>query len=829
MPDFLSNLRISPLSCWLGFFAGILFLWLVRKLHPLIKSLQTGIEQKAESSQIEEQETIAQRFRQEVLYHAQGLHLAAPYFPLDEILIEPRLIYQPSPHQPDEEPPPRDIVDRTIPSLPDWPELASIYKARTISLSEALQGGAHLMLTAPPGCGKTVALAALASSLARNAPELKENRYCTPILLHAADLYLSPEKPISSLETLVKALSETITSLPITKVTNYLSEVLEDGQAILLLDGLDELPPTQMEGIVNWLESLLKSYPHIQIVVTAIPRYYGYLTKLGFIPIPLATWEARKRQEFLQKWTNQWNLITSTQREENQAIDPWLITYWLQTENLFQTPLELTLKAWASSAGDLVGASSGDTLEAYLRRVIPDPLMRSPLRRLALEMVCNQEPTPKRERVLSWLQHPKPGDSSSDDSRPEKPTEESTASPSSILDTLIKSGVVHRRTEARISWSHPAIFGYLAAQELAKTDSLNEKLFTAMPWAGAEQTLRYYSVEPTKKLILDWIADDHSPLANNILTVARWLQDVPKDSHWYAEVMSQLAALLQPHKTPPWMQARVISALLYTQDEGVKTLLRQLLNNTDPTARWLAALGLGVLKDNKAVPELINLLTSPHNEVQSAACLALVEIGTLSALEAVATALLHGDENLRQTAAEALANHQEEGHPTLKEGATLDDIQVRRASAYGLARIPQPWAKEVLNNMQLDDDEWVVRNTASRILEMDAWREGHTPQKPQSLTQIPWLITFAGERGMGVAPGKPALDMLLRMVKEGTPSQIVAALDRLTHIPSEAIISPLYHALSSTQGTVQEAVYNTLWHVSAAGINLPPMTKFGLG
>ena len=93
----------------------------------------------------------------------------------------------------------------------------------------------------------------------------------------------------------------------------------------------------------------------------------------------------------------------------------------------------------------------------------------------------------------------------------------------------------------------------------------------------------------------------------------------------------------------------------------------------------MGVLGCGYLQDAKAVPELALLMADPTPMLRQAVSLALVAIGSQAALEHVADALLHSDENLRRWSAEALASHVEEGHPTLQEGSTLDDILVRRA------------------------------------------------------------------------------------------------------------------------------------------------------
>jgi len=68
-------------------------------------------------------------------------------------------------------------------------------------------------------------------------------------------------------------------------------------------------------------------------------------------------------------------------------------------------------------------------------------------------------------------------------------------------------------------------------------------------------------------------------------------------------------------------------------------------------------------------------------------------------------------------AAEALANDPNEGHAMLKDGATLKDILVRRAVVYGLARVDEPWALELLQTLQVEDDQWIVRTAATEVLD----------------------------------------------------------------------------------------------------------------
>jgi hypothetical protein len=85
--------------------------------------------------------------------------------------------------------------------------------------------------------------------------------------------------------------------------------------------------------------------------------------------------------------------------------------------------------------------------------------------------------------------------------------------------------------------------------------------------------------------------------------------------------------------------------------------------------------------------------------------------------DSVATELLQGTEELRRAAAEALANNPEEGHPALADGSSMPDLLVRRAVVYGLVRVRQPWALQLLEKMQVEDEQWVVRSAATQALE----------------------------------------------------------------------------------------------------------------
>ena len=91
------------------------------------------------------------------------MHLSAALFSLDEILQEPRLIAPPARVEPgcDWYSGRYHLADASL--YAGVPELAAIYRASTLGMAEAVEGGSHLVIVGAAGMGKTVALAHLAS------------------------------------------------------------------------------------------------------------------------------------------------------------------------------------------------------------------------------------------------------------------------------------------------------------------------------------------------------------------------------------------------------------------------------------------------------------------------------------------------------------------------------------------------------------------------------------------------------------------------------------------------------------------------------------------
>ena len=376
---------------------------------------------------------------------------------------------------------------------------------------------------------------------------------------------------------------------------------------------------------------------------------------------------------------------------------------------------------------------------------------------------------------------------------------------------------------------HPVLNGYLAGQAIGDNDA-DTTLLAQPEWDGKTLSLRYLAARGDASTVADiMLKESELPLYSQVFAVARWLRDAPRETTWRGKVFASLLAILQAEGQPLGLRGQAMAAFVTSGDPGAATLFRQLLGSRSFELIPLAALGSGAIRDAKAIDALEEVLQTPFGAVRRATCLALVAIGTEKSLEAVARALLQGDEELKRAAAEAMANDPVEGHAMLREGATLADIMLRRAVVHGLARVEQPWATERLQHMQVEDDQWAVRNLANQYLEQMTRVDPRVPRKLSTPSESPWLIAFAGKQGMGVPRGSPATDVLLSAFKSGDTEERLAALPYLKRVASEGIIGALYNAIYGEDPEVREAAYYALEEIGANGIKLPHPNQVGLG
>lgn len=831
MLDFLTY-ELDRTSFWVGFITGILFFWILNQVRSLLPRLLRSLQRQFQSLRESLTTGLENRLRNEILSYAQGSHLASVFFPLDEVLIPPKILAPPLSAEVNTDFSYDDITTESIPYMPDWPEMGSFYGSPRLSLAEALQGGSNLLLMGRPGYGKTVALAHLASQLARQDNETSHINEYVPLFIHIADLlpHLSNKNPA---EAVSNALSNHTSTIIQARLPNLIRNLLNNGKALLLLDGLDELGSEALQEIKAYLEYLLKSYPNLRLVISVSPDNYAGLNNLGLVPVALATWDKYSRSAFIKRWGQLWqDFIDPNAIQLPDYIDPLLLTNWLDRADPAATPLTLTLKTWAAFAGDVIGTDTPAQIEAHLQRLtVSIPNAQKALERLAFQMVYNQKPiVPLREAAKLVSEFEGITVKSDLEETSGKRADERIGGTSHILNRLIDSGLLANFGGDRVKIIHPLLLGYLAARAPSET---NDKgyIFDQLTWAGKEETLAFQGCFADVSTFASEAINlsQQDPLRLSLLRAGRWLQVTPPDLPWRSTLMRSLASVMQKDHETVNLTARYATILAVSGDPGASSLFRQLLKANHPYLRHSAALGAGLIGDVKAIPDLTALLEDTSPTTGRAACLALVNIGTMAALDQVMTTLLHSTEEMRRAAAEALANHPEEGHQALMDGSQLDDLLVRRAVVFGMQRLKREDILPILEKMAIQDAQWVVRSVANQALEQMKLPNPFIPRSLPILTETPWLISYAAKQGLGVANTKQALEFVVQALEQGDDREQNQAITYLTQFTNESVVPRLYHLFYQSQEHLHEVIFNTLWHFAASGIPLPSPIQFGLG
>jgi HEAT repeat protein len=839
---------IDPFSFLIGFITASVFWLLVSRSRPLWNELRAGIKERREASHTRKSSSVEDNHRRVTLRRAQGMHIAAQLFALDEIILEPLLIMPPARVEPGTPPAFEDVITQTLPYLPSWPEIAGAYHAPTLTLAQALSGNSNIVIVGQPGVGKTVSLAHLASLAANRSENLEGLKNVVPFLVHVADLKLPVADPKAALSPLIEAASEHAPMFDLGRLPNFFEQTFNSGNALLLVDGFDEIPPESQQVVTEYFKLIQQNYPRTRIVTTGAPEYLNGLIGLGFAPLALITWSLQQNEKFIQRWGELWSqtiAMESWAQTGPEQVDPILLNVWLSSDNTNLTPLELTLKAWGAYAGDSLGSHVLEAIATHIRRIAPASTPLAALETLGMQVMLNAQPIFDPRKARAWVKSFEVVEEKTDDESGEPPVEEKTENTkpkqgrkneknvttptTGLLGKLAASGLLITYPNNKMRFVHPVFAGYLAGHSLTNYNA-EEILVNQPDWSGKYLAMRYFAAHgDASKLIQTILEVSSMPMHRPLFAAARWLRDAPKDARWRGKLFSALAAILQTDGIPLGLRGQAMAAFVVSNDPGAATLFRQLGMTLSIELIQLAVLGTGAMRDAKAVKFVEQVMDAPSLSVRRAACMALIAIGTNEALESVAHTLLSGDEDIRRAAGEALANDPREGHAMLRDGISISDILVRRAAIYGLGRIHEEWAIDILKKSQIEDDQWIVRNAATEVLDSKLHISSRAPRKLKAPSESPWLIEFAGKNGVGISPGVPATDILLLALKSDDPDIRLAALPYLKFTPNQGVITQLYGAMYRDDPELREAAYNILWEISLSGAKLPQPSQYGFG
>ncbi|MCY0931459.1 NACHT domain-containing protein [Streptomyces sp. H27-H1] len=163
----------------------------------------------------------------------------------------------------------------------------------------ALNAVERILLRGPAGSGKSTLVQWLALNAARSSfgPRLRDWNTLVPFVLPLRSFNSPAGLPLPE-DWL------TATGVPLTAPEGWVAQLLSAGRALVLLDGVDEVPPRLRSRTESWLRELLTAYPAARFVVTTRPSAVpeDWLTAQGFSSLALLPMERDDVGAFITHW-----------------------------------------------------------------------------------------------------------------------------------------------------------------------------------------------------------------------------------------------------------------------------------------------------------------------------------------------------------------------------------------------------------------------------------------------------------------------------------------------------------------------------------------------
>ncbi|MCO5971153.1 NACHT domain-containing protein [Actinoallomurus soli] len=187
-----------------------------------------------------------------------------------------------------------------MPDIGEWRRDEPQPGEATLRVETALGRAPLTLIRGEAGSGKSTLLRWLAISAARGAftGDLADWNGCVPFLIklrsHTGGTLPSPER-------FLEGVADPIAGL---MPAGWVHRVLGSGRALLMVDGVDELPGARRRAVRPWLSGLLAAYPGLRVVVTSRPAAASadWLAGEGFATALLERMTPADVKELVRHW-----------------------------------------------------------------------------------------------------------------------------------------------------------------------------------------------------------------------------------------------------------------------------------------------------------------------------------------------------------------------------------------------------------------------------------------------------------------------------------------------------------------------------------------------
>ncbi|MEV1048992.1 NACHT domain-containing protein [Streptomyces sp. NPDC049916] len=362
-------------------------------------------------------------------------------------------------------------------------------------IDDLLAGHPRVLLRGEAGAGKTTLLWWLAAHASARTLEdhLAPLNGLVPLVVPLRTLH-AHGGPFPNPSELPGAAGLVVDSAP----EGWASRVLASGRALLLADGLDEVPPEDREQAHTWLARLLARYPDTRCVATVRPLAVepDWLRSEGFTELRLLPMRTEDIQAFVASWHRAARLSGEDGTQRLDVLERDLSHQFDQNptlRDLARTPLlcAVICALHRRSEGFLPRTRwqlFSSALEMLLgnrdiRRRVPDPEGVSLtveqhtqlLQRIAVWLVRGGQAEFTREQGLRQIGRALKG---------MRQVAEKHSSEAVLTHLLNRSGLLQKHGDDTYQFIHRTFQDFLAAKEFVEDDQLNEVLGHAdeEPW-----------------------------------------------------------------------------------------------------------------------------------------------------------------------------------------------------------------------------------------------------------------------------------------------------------------------------------------------------------